>query len=46
MSVWDQWTHDHPDAIYDHSNGDVACNSYNKYKEDVQILKEIGVRPI
>ncbi|XP_032684092.1 myrosinase 1-like isoform X3 [Odontomachus brunneus] len=43
VNVWDQWVHDHPDAIYDHSNGDVACDSYNKYKEDVQLLKEIGV---
>jgi hypothetical protein len=25
------------------SHGDIATNSYNKYKEDVQLLKEIGV---
>ncbi|KAL0128986.1 hypothetical protein PUN28_003993 [Cardiocondyla obscurior] len=42
-SIWDQWAHEHSDLIIDHSNGDVACNSYHKYKEDVQLLKSIGV---
>ncbi|XP_011694145.1 PREDICTED: myrosinase 1 [Wasmannia auropunctata] len=42
-NVWDQWTHEHPNLIRDGSNGDMACDSYHKYKEDVQLLKEIGV---
>ncbi|XP_011881185.1 PREDICTED: myrosinase 1-like, partial [Vollenhovia emeryi] len=42
-SVWDRWTHEHPDLIRDGSNGDVACDSYHKYKEDVQLLKNMGV---
>lgn len=36
-------THEHPDFIKDKSNGDTACNSYYKYKEDVQLLKGLGV---
>lgn len=27
----------------DGTNGDVACDSYHKYQEDVRILKELGV---
>lgn len=23
--------------------GDIACDSYNKYREDVQLLKDMGV---
>ncbi|EZA56631.1 Myrosinase [Ooceraea biroi] len=42
-SVWDRWTHEHPNFITDGSTGDVACDSFHKYKEDIQLLKEIGV---
>ncbi|KYM77705.1 Myrosinase 1 [Atta colombica] len=42
-SVWDKFAHEHPDLIIDGSNGDVACDSYHKYKEDVQLLKNMGV---
>ena len=29
--------------IFDGSTGDIACNSYYKYVEDVQLLKDMGV---
>ena len=29
--------------IKDGSSGDVACDSYHKYKEDVQLLKAMGM---
>ena len=42
-SNWDWITHYLPWAVNDRSNGDVAADSYHKYKEDVTILKDIGV---
>lgn len=42
VNIWDTLTHDHPDIMTDLSNGDIAANSYYKYKEDIQLLKKIG----
>ncbi|XP_025830317.1 myrosinase 1-like [Agrilus planipennis] len=42
-NIWDRYTHDHPERILDGSNGDIACDSYHKYEEDIKLLKELGV---
>lgn len=42
LSIWDTFTHT-PLRIHNDDNGDVACNSYNKIQEDVEILKQLGV---
>ncbi|XP_025830276.1 myrosinase 1-like [Agrilus planipennis] len=42
-STWDRHTHTHPEMIIDGSNGDIACDSYHKYEEDIQLLKYLGV---
>ncbi|XP_069695524.1 myrosinase 1-like isoform X1 [Periplaneta americana] len=42
-NIWDWMTHNHPETISDNSNGDVAADSYHLYKEDVRLLKELGV---
>ncbi|KAG2396452.1 Beta-glucosidase 24 [Vigna angularis] len=41
-SIWDTFTHSHPDRIADHSNADVAVDSYHRYKGDVAMMKDIG----
>ncbi|CAH1162765.1 unnamed protein product [Phaedon cochleariae] len=42
VNVWDYYTHD-TNLVSDGSTGDIACDSYNQYKEDVQLLKKLGV---
>ncbi|XP_056648737.1 myrosinase 1-like [Diorhabda sublineata] len=42
-SVWDTRNHIVPSVISDNSTADIACDSYHKYKEDVALLKAIGV---
>lgn len=42
-NIWDNFTHRTDSPIYDGSTGDVACDSYNKWREDVQLLKAMGV---
>ncbi|XP_043690847.1 beta-glucosidase 12-like [Telopea speciosissima] len=42
-STWDVFTQRYPGKIKDHSNGDVADDSYHKYQEDVGIMKEMGL---
>ncbi|KAJ9139724.1 hypothetical protein P3X46_030431 [Hevea brasiliensis] len=42
-SIWDTYTHRYPGKIKDGSNGDVAIDAYHRYKEDVGIMKEMGL---
>ncbi|KAK4478873.1 hypothetical protein RD792_014379 [Penstemon davidsonii] len=42
-STWDAFTLTRPDKIEDGSNGSVAVNQYNLYKEDVKLAKKTGL---
>ncbi|KAL5727187.1 beta-glucosidase [Ranunculus cassubicifolius] len=42
-SIWDAYTHNHPERIADGSNGDVAVDHYHRYKEDVALMKDVGL---
>ncbi|XP_073010429.1 beta-glucosidase 24-like [Typha latifolia] len=42
-SIWDTFTHKHPEKIANGSNGDVAIDSYHRYKEDVAIMNDMGL---
>jgi len=41
LSIWDTFT-GKKRKIRDHSNGRIACNFYNLYKQDINILNQIG----
>lgn len=41
-SIWDHTCHQEPNIVDDGTTGDVACDSYHRYKEDVQLLKNMG----
>ncbi|XP_059649139.1 beta-glucosidase 24-like [Cornus florida] len=42
-SIWDYFTRTYPGKIRDGTNGDVSIDSYHRYKEDVGIMKGIGL---
>lgn len=42
-NVWDHLTHTNPDAIKDRTNGDIACDSYHLWRQDIELLKYLGV---
>ncbi|KAL7609684.1 hypothetical protein Lser_V15G14341 [Lactuca serriola] len=43
LSNWDTFTLRHPDKIRGGGNGCVAVDNYRRWKEDVQLLKQMGV---
>ena len=43
MSIWDTFSHT-PGKILNNDNGDIACDFYHKYKEDVQLIKSLNAK--
>ncbi|XP_062079576.1 vicianin hydrolase-like [Humulus lupulus] len=44
-NIWDAFTRQHPEKIWDRSNGDVAVDFYHRYKvkEDIKLMKKTGL---
>ena len=42
-SVWDMMC-EQPGRVWEGHTGNVACDHYHRYKEDVQLMKEIGLQ--
>lgn len=42
-SIWDTFSHK-PGTIIDGQNGDVACDAYHKFEEDLDILQKLGIK--
>ena len=43
LSVWDMFTRK-PGAVWNGHTGDVACDHYHRYAEDVELLKAMGIQ--
>ena len=41
-SIWDTFSHT-PGKTFHGDTGDVACDSYHRYAEDIEMLKLLGV---
>jgi len=41
--IWDVYTKE-PGKVYSGHTGEVACDHYHRYKEDVQLMKEMGLK--
>ena len=41
-SIWDEFTHT-PGKIKNGDTGDVACDHYHRYREDVALMKSLGL---
>src|SRR5208337_1134560 len=43
MSVWDTFTRK-PGKIINNDTGDFACDHYHLYREDIALMKELGLK--
>ena len=42
-SIWDEWAH-LPGKTFEGTNGDVACDHYHRFNEDIALMKEMGLK--
>ncbi|GKY91453.1 hypothetical protein MPSEU_000117600 [Mayamaea pseudoterrestris] len=42
-TIWDDFCKE-PGAILDDSSGEIACDHYHRYKEDVQLMKSLNIQ--
>ena len=42
-SIWDRFSHT-PNKIKDGGTGDIACDHYHRYQEDVNLMKNLGLK--
>ncbi|XP_047356137.1 myrosinase 1-like [Vespa velutina] len=43
-SIWDRFSHERNGLIVNNDTGDIASDSYHKFKEDVSLLKYVGIK--
>ncbi len=41
-SIWDRFSHT-PGKIINEDNGDVACDHYHRYQDDIGLMKQLGL---
>ena len=40
-SIWHEFAHT-PGRVHANETGDVACDHYRRYREDVELMRELG----
>ena len=43
LSIWDKFSHE-PGKIFNGHTGDVACDSYHRYEEDLDLMESLGIK--
>lgn len=43
-SVWDTFAKQRPGAVRTGENGDIACDHYHRYEDDVRLMASLGVK--
>ncbi|HMO96917.1 MAG TPA: family 1 glycosylhydrolase, partial [Tepidiformaceae bacterium] len=43
LSIWDTFTHQ-PGRIQNDENGDIACDHYHRYPEDIALAADVGIQ--
>ena len=43
LSIWDVFSHEEG-KVYDNQNGDVSCDQYHRFPEDIAIMKSLGIQ--
>ena len=42
-SIWDRFSHT-PGKVQDGDTGDVACDHYHRYREDIALMRQLGLK--
>lgn len=43
LNIWDVFSHE-PNRVWGGHTGDAACDHYHRFREDVQLMKEMGLQ--
>ena len=43
LSIWDVFCK-RPGAVFEGHSGDVACDHYHRFREDIALMKELGIK--
>ena len=42
--LWDEYVKEENGKVFENQRGDVSCDHYHRYKEDVKLMKELGIK--
>ena len=42
-NIWDVYTQEKGNKVYQNQTGEMGCDFYHRYKEDIALMKELGV---